>query len=104
MRTQFLAPSVAPTNLSGFAIDHTRIELQWIAPPSNTLNGILAFYVVRVIERETALVFEYNATNTSILLTSLHPDYVYECSVAAYTKDVGPFSRIFAVQVLMSGN
>ena len=99
----FLAPSVAPSNLSGFAIDHASIMLHWVAPPSNTLNGILALYVVRVTERETGLVFEYNATNTSIMLTPLHPDYVYECSVAAYTNDVGPFSRIFAVQALMSG-
>ena len=47
--------------------------------------------------------FDQNTTNTSIILDSLHPDYVYEFQVAAYTVAAGPFSTIFAVQVLMAG-
>ena len=89
--------------MSGLAIDHTTINLQWIAPPPTTLNGVLTAYIVSVTERETGFTFEHNTTNTSIILTSLHSDYVYECRVAAFTVAVGPFSQIFAVQVLMSG-
>ena len=98
-----IAPSLAPTNLRGFAIDHSRISLEWDAPPTISFNGILSAYVVNVTERETGFTFELNTTNTSITLTALHPDYVYECRVAAYTIAAGPFSVIFAVQVRMAG-
>ena len=59
--------------------------------------------MVNVTERETGTTFEVNTTTTSIILNSLHPDYVYECRVAAFTIAPGPFSSVFAVQVLMAG-
>ena len=85
------------------AIDHSSISLEWDALPTLLLNGILTAYVVNVTERETGTTFEVNATTTSIVLDSLHPDYVYECRVAAFTIAPGPFSTVFAVQVLMAG-
>lgn len=97
------APSVAPTNVRGFAPDHSSISLEWDAPPTLLLNGILTAYIINVTERETGYTFERNTTTTSIILDSLHPHYIYECRVAAYTIDQGPFSTVFAVQVLMAG-
>ena len=67
------------------------------------LNGILTGYIINVTERETGATFERNTTETSIVLSDLHPHYVYECRVAAYTVAPGPFSTVFAVQVLMAG-
>lgn len=99
-----VAPSAPPSNLRGLAIDHTRINLEWDALPTLLLNGILTAYVVRVTERETGYTFEVNTTTTSVVLESLHPDYIYECRVAAVTVAPGPFSIIYAVQVLMAGN
>ena len=100
---EITAPSAAPTSIRGFAIDHSSISLEWDVPPTLQLHGILAAYVVNVTERETGITFEVNTTTTSIVLDSLHPDYVYECRVAAVTIAPGPFSTIFAVQVLMAG-
>ena len=100
----YTAPTVAPANLRGFAPDHSSISLEWDAPPTLLLNGILTAYVIRVTERETGNMFEYNTTSTSIVLNDLHPHYVYECRVGAYTVEQGPFSTVFAVQVLMAGN
>ena len=99
------APTVAPTNIRGFAIDHSRISLEWDSPPLvlELLNGVLTAYIVNVTERETGYSFEVNTTTTSIVLEALHPDYVYECRVAAFTVAPGPFSTVFAVQVLMAG-
>lgn len=37
-----------------------------------------------------------------IVLTNLHPDYVYECRVAAITVAQGPYTQTFAVRVLVS--
>jgi receptor-type tyrosine-protein phosphatase Q len=94
---------VAPTNIRGLAIDHSSINLTWDAPPDILSNGIITAYIINVTERETGYTFERNSTDTTVILNSLHPDYVYECRVAAFTIAVGPFSTIFAVQVLMAG-
>lgn len=77
--------------------------MEWDALPTLLLNGILTGYTVNVTEQETGYTFEENTTNTSIILESLHPDYVYECRVAALTVAVGPFSTVFAVQLLKAG-
>ena len=99
----FSAPSVAPTNVRGLAIDHSSISLEWDVLPSLQLNGILTAYIINVTERETGYTFEVNTTATTVVLESLHPDYTYECRVAAFTIAPGPFSTVFAVQVLMTG-
>ena len=97
------APSTAPANINGLAIDHSSISLQWDPIPAPQANGIVRLYAVKVTERETGITFEHNSTTTSIVLRFLHPDYVYECRVAAFTIALGPFSTIFAIQVLMAG-
>ena len=99
----YIAPSAPPINLRGFAPDHSSISLEWDPPSSLHLNGILTQYIISVTEQETGRTLQYNTTNSSILLDSLHPHYVYECRVAAHTVETGPFSTIFAVQVLMAG-
>ena len=97
------APSAPVANVRGFAPDHTSIVLEWDPPPRLLTNGILTAYVIRVTERETRLMFEHNTTDTTIVLNSLHPHYIYECRIAARTIATGPFSTVFAVQVLMAG-
>ena len=97
------APSVPAANVRGFAPDHSSIVLEWDSPPVILLNGVLTAYIIRVTERETGLMFEHNTTDTSMTLDSLHPHYIYECRVAAQTIATGPFSTVFAVQVLMAG-
>ena len=98
-----LAPSVPVSNVRGFAPDHSSIILEWDPPPTLLTNGIITAYIIKVIERETGLRFEHNTTTTSITLDSLHPHYIYECRIAARTVETGPFSTVFAVQVLMAG-
>lgn len=94
---------MAPTNIRGLAIDDSSISLEWDSPPALLLNGILSAYIINVTERETGYSFEMNTSRNSIVLNSLHPDYVYECRVAAFTIAAGPFSTLFAIQVLMAG-
>ena len=98
-----LAPSVPVSNVRGFAPDHSSIVLEWDPPPTLLTNGIITAYIIKVIERETGLRFEHNTTATSITLDFLHPHYIYECRIAARTVETGPFSTVFAVQVLMAG-
>jgi len=87
----------------GFAPDHSSIVLEWDPPPILLTNGIITAYIIQVTERETGLMFEHNSTETLITLNSLHPHYIYECRIAARTVGTGPFSTVFAVQVLMAG-
>ena len=97
------APSAPPLNLDGFAVDHTSISLSWNPPPFILRNGIITEYQINITERETGLVFQYSTMDTSIVITSLHPDYIYDCIVAAFTVALGPFSASFGVRVLVAG-
>ena len=97
------APSAPPQNLSGFAVDHTSISLSWSPPPVHLQNGNITHYEINITERETGLVFQYTTTNTSIVISSLHPDYIYDCIVAAFTVALGPYSVSMSVRVLMAG-
>lgn len=99
----YAAPSAPPQNLDGFAIDHTSISLSWNPPPVHLQNGIITEYRINITERETGLVFQYTTTSTSIVIPSLHPDYIYDCIVAAFTVDLGPYSASFGVRVLVAG-
>lgn len=96
------APSAPPQNIDGFALNHTAIELTWGPPPLYQQNGFITSYFINVTERETGLVFMYSTTTLQIVLDSLHPDYVYECRVAAITVAQGPYTSTFAVRVLVS--
>ena len=95
----YSAPSAAPTNLNGYAIDHTSLYFEWEPPPLHQQNGFVVRYLVNVTERETGLMFQQNTTQQNITLMSLHPDYIYECSVGAVTVAEGPFSPLFQIRV-----
>ena len=97
------APSAPPQNLSGFAVDHTTISLRWNPPPVHLQNGNITHYEINITEQETGLVFGYSTTDTSIDISSLHPDYTYDCVVAAFTVALGPYSASISVRVLEAG-
>ena len=95
----YLAPSAPPTNLNGYAIDHASLYFEWEPPPLHQQNGVVVQYLVNVTEHETGLMFQQITTQLNITLMSLHPDYVYECSVSAVTVAEGPFSPPFQIRV-----
>ena len=96
------APSAPPQNIDGFAIDHMTVQLMWDPPPLYQQNGVITSYLINVTERETGLVFTRSTTDLRTLFTNLHPDYVYECRVAAVTVAQGPYTLTFAIRVLVS--
>ena len=49
-------------------------------------------YLINVTEVQTGSTFQENTTQTSIIFTSLHPDYNYSFKVAAVTIAPGPYS------------
>ena len=87
-----LAPSEAPANLSGYAVNSTTIALMWDTIAVENRNGIIRHYLVSVTEVETGEVDVYTAVATQLNISMLHPYYTYTCVVAAVTNIVGPFS------------
>ena len=87
-----IAPSSPPRGLSGYPYGPTVIGLTWSPPQAMDINGIIDHYVVEVNEIHTGRSWTFQATNPHINISSLHPYYIYECQVAAFTFVQGPFT------------
>ena len=86
------APDGAPENVTGSATSSTSIRLTWDTPARNLQNGYIVEYRVIVTETNTGMASTSTVTDRSLTLTSLHPYYIYSCSVAAVTVGIGPYS------------
>ena len=75
------------------------LVLSWDQPPPEHRNGRIRSYQVRLRETETGNVFQLTSTSTQVNVSNLHPFYNYNCSVAAETIAVGPFSNSVPVQL-----
>lgn len=64
--------------------------------------GILRDYIIRVLEVDTGLLVNYRSSFTSIAI-SVHPDYVYRCSISAFTVASGPFSEVVTIKTPQAG-
>ena len=97
------APTASPQTVSGGSISSTSISLSWLPPASGLQNGIIRRYEIKLVESETGNIFNYNTTETSLTISSLHPYYYYHCSVAAYTVGLGPFTDPVIIQTPEDG-
>ena len=91
---------MAPDNVTVSAINATTIYLSWNGVVTSV--GIIRDYVIRVSEVNTGLVMNYRTSLTSIAI-SVHPDYVYSCSVSAFTVAAGPFSNVVTIKTPQDG-
>ena len=98
-----LAPSAPPGSLNGFAVDHTSMFFEWQPPPLHQQNGNIVQYVINITERDTGIKFQRFTTQTSISITMLHPNYIYDCQVSAVTVAEGPFSAVFSIRINVAG-
>ena len=81
----------------------TLVTLSWEPPEAIHINGIIIHYVVRVREVYTGRVFTLRAEEATIQVGPLHPFYIYECQVAAFTVGQGPFGLPFTAQAGETG-
>ena len=98
-----LAPTSAPANISGYAVDSTSISIFWTPPPYEDQNGIIRHYVINITELETGITFSHVSLTTSISLHNLHPFYRYSVTVTAVTVGPGPPTITFTVQTKEDG-
>ena len=93
-------PKIAPDNVTISAVNATTIYLSWDGVITRV--GILRDYVIRVLEVDTGLLMDYRSSFTSIVI-AVHPDYVYRCSVSAFTVASGPFSEVVTIKTPQAG-
>lgn len=81
-------------------MNSTYIYLSWDTPPPSEINGIIREYRLNITEDATGSVFQYStsASIQEITIGSLHPYYIYHCTVVAYTVEEGPYTSIFTIQ------
>jgi len=97
------APSEAPSSVTGYAVDSTTISLLWNTIAPENINGILRYYLVSILEKNTGGMMEYIANSTNITISSLHPHYIYLCNVAAVTNMIGPSSQNIRINTPQDG-
>ena len=54
---------------------------------------MIRYYIIILTELETGIVYQYTKYSTNIIITSLHPAYTYEFTIAAFTVGLGPYSE-----------
>ncbi len=99
----FVVPTAPPQLVSGVPRSSTLITFTWSPPPPLEVNGLIRYYIVQVTERHTRRSWTFFAVDDIIQIGSLHPYYLYDCSVSAYTIGVGPVSSSITVRTDQSG-
>ena len=100
----FPVPSSPPQTPHGNAISSTAITLFWSPPPADMQNGIIAKYAINITEVETDRSFSLFSSTTSVNVTSLHPYYTYNCTIAAVTSiGAGPYTNVITVLTFQDG-
>lgn len=90
-------------NLTATAISSTLIYLQWAPPVAIHINGIITKYVVDIEEVYTGQFYSLFTENMHVNVGPLHPYYIYECSVAAYTIATGVYSSLVNITTHEAG-
>lgn len=101
--TMQAAPTSPPGSLSGSSEGPYVVSLSWTSPPLIHLNGELDHYEIEVTETNTGRQFQRTETTTQTMISSLHPYYVYQFRVAAYTNARGQYSQQISVTTSESG-
>lgn len=104
MASLSLAPSSSPTIVAGNATSSSSLWLQWTPPESDTHNGLIRAYTVLLEELDTGLLLTYMVAGKTRSISSLHPYYVYKCSVRAFTVANGPPSEPVFITTFEDGN
>ena len=103
-QTTFPAPSGPPVNVTVHEVTSTSLHLVWSEPAPENRNGIIRLYVVIVMSIFDGHAHNYSVHGTELTLVSLKPFTDYECSVAASTIELGPFSSPVLIKTLEDGN
>ena len=96
-------PIAPPQEITADEVMSTYLTLTWNAPPFEETNGVIRYYRIRITEVETGTTFFVTSNVTEITVPDLHPYYTYECNIAAFTVELGPYSNAITIQLLEEG-
>ena len=85
------------------SINSRNVHLSWSVPPLEYHNGIIRKFYINITEVDTGIKFQRISFGTSLIISSLHPFYIYWFSVAAFTVDLGPFTEPSELQMPQDG-
>lgn len=78
------------------AVSSTSIQISWLPPDADSLNGVLRYY--RVLITDPSGVLEYdslvNGDSLEVVISELHPHTVYNCTVVGVTVREGPAAEV----------
>ena len=76
----------------------------WHPPPVIDQNGVIDYYVIKIHDIQTDVLWTFSAIDEDISIGFLHPYYYYDCTVAAHTiAGTGPYSTAVRVQTDEAG-
>jgi len=90
-------------NFTASAISSRSAHLSWLPPPREHHNGLIRHFWINITEINTGRRFKRTLFSTATVLSSLHPYYTYQFSVAAYTVSLGPFTTAFVLKMPQDG-
>lgn len=98
-------PGAPPVMLAQANLQSRSVDLSWVSPIQNQLNGVLRSYRIEAYEINTGrtLVYQTLSTQTTFNLNSLHPYYEYTVRVSAVTVGPGPLSTAITVRTPQDG-
>ena len=96
-------PAASPQELQAEIVNSRTLNLTWQLPLPEHRNGIIRRYTVIVEEMETGSINLYVTDELHIIIDELHPFYTYNCSVAAQTIGLGPFSTEVVIRMPEDG-
>ena len=97
-------PSEAPPGVSVWAVGSTALSVTWSPLQEDSQNGIVLHYSLELTEIATGRIITAATNETSVVISSLHPHYEYEVTVAAATIiGTGSFSEGIVVLTYSDG-
>jgi len=88
-----IAPTAPPTDLYAETTSKS-LYISWEPPAIEHTNGLIRYYSIKLYEMQTGLEYLIESNVSDKTITDLHPYYSYECSVAAFTVNIGPYSNV----------
>lgn len=77
------------------AVSSTSIRVTWNPPLAEDQNGLIRSYHINVsVEDGEMMYFETNGLTTIYILNSLHPYYLYNIKISAFTVGLGPYTTV----------
>ena len=96
-------PSGTPQNIQAQPIDSRSLLLAWELPLAEEQNGVIQKYLINISVAETGDEFQYQPTNTTLIVKDLHPHYTYSFVISAVTIGPGPYSEVYTIQMPEDG-